>query len=221
MDLLSQPVFYLLVIIAFLTSIIYLRGSKKNKKLAKIISTELENALKPQKQEYINIGGFIGYHGNYVRPGYFYKVNTTFTFIPRHSIMFLPVSLLTTKHDKLYVTIHSKVALKGEAHLILEKLNKSSNHKVKNVNGKMKEERIEINNVPYLMYYENLDSKQFIEKCINQLDMKYIYHITSYEPNRNFYLYMNPKPGHIENNVRKFIQLCKDQIIKDKKELSK
>lgn len=221
MDLFSQPVFYLLVIVAFLTSIIYLRGSKKNKKIARIISSELEAALKPQKQEYINIGGFIGYHGNYVRPGYFYKVNTTFTFIPRHSIMFLPVSLLTSKHDKLYITIYSKAQLKGEAHLILEKLNRSATHKVKNENNKMRVESVEIDGRRYLIYYENLESKQFIQKCIENLDLKYIYHITSYAPNRNFYLYMQPKQGYIEDNLRKFLQLCKEQIIRDKKELEK
>ncbi|MDQ7031142.1 MAG: hypothetical protein Q9M37_00275 [Desulfonauticus sp.] len=205
--MLESHIFYLLIIIAVFTSLIFIRGSKKNKKLSKIISKELEESINPKITEYINIGGLIGYHANYELEDCFYKIKCTFTLLPRHTLVYFPVSLILSKYDRLYVVIFSKNELKGEAHLIRKNIANSPHHKIKNTS--LQKETYKISNIVFFIYYQNESAKEFIKKCIQGLDMNYILHISAYPKNKNFYLYMKAVPGNIAVNLKKFFGIAK------------
>lgn len=107
---------FLLLMVAALISLQFYRGRKRNLWLIKSYAEELEQALRPLDQTYTWIGGYIGFRADYkTRTG---GLQVTLTLLPRHSILFLPISRLWMRHDRLFALIRLKPPLSGEAHAV-------------------------------------------------------------------------------------------------------
>lgn len=96
---------------------VYLMGLRANRRIALRVAGELERALKPVDTSYTWIGGLIGFHAGFHVPG-FSRVKITCTMLPRHSIAFLPVSLLLGRGDRLHVTFYLPGGFEDESHLV-------------------------------------------------------------------------------------------------------
>jgi len=97
----------------------YFLGRRKNLLLMKQYAAAIEGALKPSDQQYTWVGGYIGFRADYkVKSELVKRVKATLHLLPRLSLLYYPVALLTMRHDKLYVVVEVAKSLAGEAHLI-------------------------------------------------------------------------------------------------------
>ncbi|GAB1455442.1 hypothetical protein MASR2M48_07490 [Spirochaetota bacterium] len=64
------------------------------------------------------IGGTIGYNFAYSLSGDWTRAKGTFTLNARHSLLYLPISLLLGIRDRFFVNIFTKNKFKGEAHAV-------------------------------------------------------------------------------------------------------
>jgi len=216
--LFSSP-FFLFIALALFATAVYLGGSRKTRRLIRLVASELEDGLAAVDKEYINIGGLIGYHGNFSMKMPFREAKTTFTFIARHSLLFYPFSRIFSRHDKLYVNIFSTVSITKEGHILLKKLADSRLHHVAGGENLLQEERI-IQGKEYIIYYENDGIKKFMEQCIQKLNMQNILHFAVFPGNDNFYLYMIPIKEVIRENLKILLKLTASFLEKDQSSFS-
>jgi hypothetical protein len=80
----------------------YIFGRKINLRLSREVSKELERIFAPKDQTYVWIGGLIGFRAAYVVEGLTY-LKITMLMLPRHSILYYPISKLTSRNDRLWV----------------------------------------------------------------------------------------------------------------------
>ncbi len=92
-------------------------GVKKNISKAKNVASFLEDAFSPRDQTYTWLGGVIGFYAEYDVPG-FKKVTATLRLVPRHSVLWLPFSLLAGRRDTLEVLFYLNCPVKDEFHII-------------------------------------------------------------------------------------------------------
>lgn len=112
-------VFPLLVIFALVTMVAYFLGRRKNLFLMQRYADAMEAALKPADKQYTWSGGYLGfkaeYKGNW---GVVKKIKPTLQLKPRVSLLYYPISLLTMRHDKLFLVMETSGNVDNEAHLI-------------------------------------------------------------------------------------------------------
>ena len=115
-----EPYILPLILLALCTTAGYFWGRKKNRWIGAWIARETEAALQPRETTYVNIGGCIGYHFTYALAAPFREAKGTFALLPRHSLLYLPISFLIRRHDRLYLQLFTDERLPGEAHILRE-----------------------------------------------------------------------------------------------------
>ena len=155
--LLTQPLFYLFIAFSFFLSLGYYWGRRRNKKLFLSAFNDLVEVVKPDDQTFTNIGGTIGYHANLFvkKKGPVSQVDATVTFLPRQSMLYMPISKLIMRHDRLFVTIYLTRAPAGEGHLIEKKYAGFRGPKIVNAENLHREE-VRWGKLDFLLYYENI-----------------------------------------------------------------
>ena len=112
-----EPYITPLILLALVTTGGYFWGRKKNRWIGAWIARETEAALQPRETEYVNIGGCIGYHLTYALAAPFREAKGTFALLPRHSLLYLPISFLIRRHDRFFLQLFTDERLPGEAHI--------------------------------------------------------------------------------------------------------
>ena len=97
------------ILISLILTAGYFLGRKKNRAIAASAINSLLKVMNPEKQEITNIGGLVGYH---VRMrfdgGKAEEARGTITMLPRHSLLYLPVSRIFRRFDRFFITIKLK-----------------------------------------------------------------------------------------------------------------
>jgi len=152
----SQPLFYLFIAFSLLLGYGYFWGKKVNFRLFRSAFNDLVDVVKPVDQTFTNIGGLIGYHANLVprKSDPVEKVEATITFLPRHSWLWLPVSKLIRKYDRLFITMHLKSPPAGEGHLIETGYAGFRGPKITNAEH-LRQEQVKWGSGDYRLYYQN------------------------------------------------------------------
>ena len=99
-------------------SIQYFLGTKKNRWLGHRMSQQAERLLNPKDTEYVNIGGAIGYHFKYKLRDPWTSAKGSYTFIPRHSLLYVPFTYLLGNRDRFVINIFTDKKLISEGHII-------------------------------------------------------------------------------------------------------
>lgn len=122
-------IFIILILISFFISIAYLYGFKKNYRLIKNVAKILEVELNPLDKNYTWLGGVVGFSAEYdiENTG---KIKITFSTIPRQSILFLPLSILMGRYDKLELLVPVKKKITSDINIF--KKNLLNNINIKN-----------------------------------------------------------------------------------------
>jgi hypothetical protein len=92
--------FLLFVLLTLILVVGFIIGGRKNLKRAREVAQILEDLLKPEEKEYVWIGGYIGFQLNYELRGGM-RVTGSFTTLPRHSLLYLPIAYLMKRGDSL------------------------------------------------------------------------------------------------------------------------
>jgi hypothetical protein len=92
----------------------FFRGRKLNLMIMRRVSRALEDALKPTDKEYTWLGGYIGFKGKYELESA--DVEATLTLLPRHALLYFPISLVINRSDRLYIVVRGRIDM-GEIHM--------------------------------------------------------------------------------------------------------
>jgi hypothetical protein len=114
-----EPLLLVIVAIAVLLGIGWYRGGKENTALLLAATRALERAFSPGDTEYTNIGGTVGYNFVYRLEDPFQRLEGTLTTLPRHALLYLPISQWLLKHeDLLLFTVYYDRLPPGIGHIV-------------------------------------------------------------------------------------------------------
>jgi hypothetical protein len=202
----ETPYLIPLLILGIAGSAQYYLGSKKNRWLGKAMSAQAEEVLKPKDTNYVNIGGVIGYNFVYKLRDPWKEAKGSFTFIPRHSLLYLPFTMLIGNHDRFFINLFTDKRLAGEAHIV-EK-GHLSRAKIDGIES-MQREDVALGGKTFILLWRKADLLPALKRTLEALpDPKSLSHFCCFDDNKTFFLYLKPSKGAIEANLRKFVELC-------------
>jgi hypothetical protein len=185
----------------------YILGSKKNRWLGKQMSLQAERVFEPKDKEYVNIGGVLGYNFVHKLRDPWKEAKGTFVFIPRHSLLYLPFSYyLIGNRDRFYVNLFTDKKLVGEGHIV----EKRYLRRVK-IDGlaEMNREEVEAGGTSFVLLWRNEEVLPVLRRSLAAMpDPSTLTHFCCFSDNKNFYLFLKPKKGELEANLKKFLDLC-------------
>jgi hypothetical protein len=201
-NIVTQPVFFLFIGFSCLLSAVYFWGRRANQRLYLSAFADLTDVIKPDDQTFTNIGGVVGYHANFIlkKESVFSKVDATITLLPRHSLLYMPLSKLIMKFDRLFITLYLKTALAGEGHLIEKRY---AGFRAPKITNAPRLEKIEIKwgNYDFLLYFEQYKMRDQLMSFVKKNpDPGSIRHIAIVASERKCYLFMIPKRGRVKEN---------------------
>lgn len=186
----------------------YFVGVKKNRWLAKTMSTQAENVLDPKETEYINIGGAIGYNIRYKLRDPWREAKGTFTFFPRHSLLYMPISLIIGGADRFYINLFTDRKLSGEGHIIEKNYLKKA--KIDGIE-EMKKEEVIRDGRTFILAWRFGELRDSLNRTLMAMpSSESLVHFTCFQENKNFFLFLKPKNGEIESSLRVFIAQCSE-----------
>ncbi len=208
----TSTLLFALMVVAALTSIQFYKGRKLNIQLMQHYLRSIEEIVKPEDKDYVWLGGYIGFRANYkINQENIRKLEYTLTLLPRHSLLYFPIALLTSRHDKLYVVLRPFANIKREAHLI-----QKGYYRLKpNIENEplLQKEEIEIAGKTYEALYEKkrdvIKLKELVESMSKPANIKHV----SLTPKTNvFYVLMKPEPETIERDFKKLVRFVNEKL---------
>ena len=186
----------------------YFLGVKKNRWLGKTMSAQAEKIFDPKETEYVNIGGAIGYNFTYKLRDPWKELKGTFTLFPRHSLLYMPISLAIGGSDRFFLNLYTDKKLAGEGHIV----EKSHFRKAK-IDGidSMHKEEIEKAGKTFYLCWRNGDLKEALARTLDAMpDPDTLAHFCCFGGNKTFFLYLKPSKakGEISANLKAFADIC-------------
>ncbi len=200
----TTPLFLLFVAFSFLLSVVYYWGRRENRRVFLAAFNDLVDVVRPDDQRFTNIGGLVGYHAQLTidqknRP--FSKVEATITLLPRHSLLYMPISLMIMRFDRLFITLHQRGTMAGEGHLIEKRYAGFRAPKITNAH-RLEKLEIQWGRHAFLVYFEQVKMRdQLLAFVRRQPDPGIIRHIALVAGQRKCFLFMIPKKGQVKNNL--------------------
>ncbi|BDC35966.1 MAG: hypothetical protein EF806_03630 [Candidatus Methanoliparum thermophilum] len=176
---------FLIILLSAIAMYQFFKGRKLNLGIMSRVSNDLEESLKPLDKEYTWLGGYVGFKAKYKLSNA--DVEATLTLLPRHALLYFPISLLVNKADRLYIVVKGRMEI-NELH-IFGKWRMLSRNEKKELKGLKLEERGGFSFAG--------DADEAV-KIIRMLDNKVLFHL--YAKKDYLYIFMDPK-GRIELNA--------------------
>ncbi len=190
----------LIIILALVMVIAYFTGRKRNSWIAGWITSETEEVLKPTDQNYVNIGGTIGYNSQYKLKKPFTTAKGTFTLLPRQSLLYMPISLLISKHDNYYLNIFTKNKLLGEGHILSDDYfhrRRTTIHGIEDMERKLVETA---GGKKFIMLWSNHRLEDKLEEFLNNItDKDLLKHFCCYADNKTFFIHIKPRKDSVRS----------------------
>lgn len=205
----------LMVIIIFLAGIAtlqYFRGRKLNLLLMQHYIRSVKDVIKPEDETYTWLGGYIGFRAEYkINRDNLRKLEYTLTLLPRHSLLYFPIALLTSRHDKLYIVVRPFSQIKREAHLIQKNYYRLKPD-IENEPLLQKGE-VEISRKKYEALFEKKRDIEKLKSLIESLSKPAnIKHVALTPKTNVFYVQMKPEPETIGEDIRKIVEFVNGEI---------
>ena len=181
--------FIVIVILAVAMPIVFFKGHNENVRRMKIISKRLEDYLKPADKEYVLLGTSVGFRALFiVNRDNINKVETVLILLPRQSLIYYPISRLTTKHDKFIVKVEFTKDL-GLGRFAFTKSVKRCSSYVKTINYNRRK------------YYLCGNPKWDVIKVLSNIrNWKYLYEV-SYEKRTLFIEFLTSKDTVVDDTM--------------------
>ncbi len=199
-----------LVVLAIAATAQYYLGTKKNRFISSRISRDLEELLKPSSTNYVNIGGSIGYNFAFALSGNWSKAKGTMTLNARHSLLYLPLSLLLGVRDRFFMNIFTKKRLRGEAHLV-----ESSYLRRANIEGleSMSRMEAEAGGKRFTLLWKGADLSAELRGVLESLaEPERLRHFCSYPETKTFFMHLRPKEGRVRDDLAAVMKRLPDFI---------
>ncbi|MBC7194428.1 MAG: hypothetical protein H5U37_02060 [Caldisericia bacterium] len=202
----QAQIILLFVILGGIVSLQFFKGRKVNTLLMIQYIREFENELKPKDKLYTYIGGYIGFKADYdLNEDFIKKIELTLTLLPRQSLLYLPISYLTRKHDRLYVILRLKEKFGYDAHIIKKNFY-FPGPMIENIET-FKKDEIEIENNKFLILYKNRnDIDRLIDIAKNSFNFNNIRHIGYTRETNVIFLLLKPELEITAKSLKKFVK---------------
>jgi hypothetical protein len=199
-DILHQPIFFLFIGFSFLLTLGYFWGRRSNRRIFHSAFNDLVDVVKPDDRKFTNIGGAVGFHANLFvkkKGTPFFRVDATITLLPRHSWLYLPVSKLIRKYDRLFITLYLKKPPLEEAHLIESKYSKFMGSKIENAHL-MHHETVKWETLDFHLYYRSREMLENMRSFMKKNPVPgIIRHIALVPEQKKGFIFMIPKPDQV------------------------
>jgi hypothetical protein len=201
-DVTQQPIFYLFIAATVLLTLGYSWGRRRNKRIYLSAFNALVETLSPKDQNFTTIGGLTGYHANLIpyRNKFIRRVDATITLLPRQSWLYYPISKLTRRYDRLFLTLfYSKKASKllPEGHLIEERYSRFRGPKITNIES-LQHEELQWEGTPFHLYYQSDEMRDSLLKLKEKLGSPgELRHLALVPDREQAFLFMVPKRDHV------------------------
>jgi len=202
----TSTLFLSLMVLAALTSIQFYKGRKLNLQLMQHYLRSIEEVVKPEDRDYVWLGGYVGFRAVYkVNRDNVRKFEYTLTLLPRHSLLYFPIALLTSRHDKLYIVIRPLTEIEHEAHLIQRGYYRLK-PKIEN-EELLQRETVEIAGKEYEALYEKKRDVVKLKELVESLSKPHNVKHVSLTPKTNvLYVLMKPEPETIGKDVERILE---------------
>ena len=209
---LTSGILMAIMVMAALASIQFYKGRKLNLQLMYHYLETIEEVVKPEDKDYVWLGGYIGFKANYkINRDNIRKFEYTLTLLPRQSLFYFPIALLTSRHDKLYFVVRPFAQIKREAHLI-----QKGYYRLKpDIENEplLQRETVEVAGRQYEALFEKRrdieNLKAFVESLPKPENVKHV----SLTPKTNvFYVFLKPEPDTIREVTEKIVRFVNEKI---------
>lgn len=192
-----------LLLLGLVASLQYWRGRRLNLTLIRELSRQMEEALRPKEKNYTWIGGYVGVVAEYTLEDENYsKVKATISLLPHHSLLYLPISLLLGRKDRVYFLIYPKRKLKGRAHVLSGK--KSSS--LKGLPRFSFVDSVTLKGVNLKRYYNSKGEAEFLTKVASRLkDPRSFEHLAANVEENAYYASMVVGRGDVADLLKPFL----------------
>lgn len=203
--------FVVTVILAGLSVLQFFKGRKINLAILERSIRILEDVFKPRDKNYTVIGIYVGYSALYrIYKDLISTIETVVTLLPRQSLLYYPISRLTSRFDKIYLIIHydKDKTLLGEAHVV-----KKGYYRLgikRNIRGieKMNIETTRIAGKHYYLVYTHRNLAEKLLEYIKSLsDPTLVNHIAVVPKHRRLYLAARLDLENLSEIASKFYEL--------------
>ncbi|MGV8080824.1 MAG: hypothetical protein AB2L22_12315 [Syntrophales bacterium] len=198
----GQPLFYLFIAFSALLSFGYFWGKRYNERLFRASFQGLMDVVKPIDQTFTNIGGIIGYHARLTPPkrSPFERIDATITFLPRHSWLWMPISKIVRKYDRLFVTIHLRRNPLAEGHLIETGYARFRGPKIAN-ESRLQREEIAWGTMRFLLYYGSEAMRDRLRQFVGQHgDPGQLRHVALVPEQRKCFVFIIPRKDRVASS---------------------
>lgn len=192
-----------LLLLGLVASLQYWRGRRLNLTLIRELSRQMEEALRPKEKNYTWIGGYVGVVAEYTLEDENYsKVKATISLLPHHSLLYLPISLLLGRKDRVYFLIYPKRKLKGRAHVLSGKKPSS----LKGLPRFSFVDSVTLKGVNLKRYYNSKDEAEFLTKVASRLkDPRSFEHLAANVEENAYYASMVVGRGDVADLLKSFL----------------
>jgi hypothetical protein len=204
----QQPVFFVLALISAVLTVGYYWGNRINRKRFEAAFAELIEMIKPEKQEYGNIGGTREFYCDFsLRKGTpLERIDAKFTFLPRHLWPYLPIALLIDKYDGLLIALHFKEKLRDEGHIIEADYAKLRKAKILNID-QLQKAVIKWGKIEHYIYYRNKKTYDRLKELIDSIDDPgVVKHIALLPGQKKCFVFLVPQKGRIVKDLAPIYQ---------------
>jgi hypothetical protein len=217
----SSPFFTLLIAFSVMLSLGYLWGRRRNQRIFFAAFNDLVSVLEPKDQQFTNIGGFTGYHANFVphRNRYVRRVDATITLLARQSWLWYPFSRLLRRFDRLFLVFHLSPAAIGvleEGHLIEDSYSRFHGSKIENA-SELRHRSLSWGGLTWHLYSASDAVEREMESCRAALgEPQGVRHIAMVPEQERLWMFLVPRPGTVGRSVgavhRWFIDLVSRRV---------
>jgi hypothetical protein len=114
-----EPTVLIFIALAAFLMLGWNRGGRINTKILLDAVETMERVFSPLDKTYTNIGGVVGYNFEYRIAPPFKRLEGTITTLPRHAVLYLPISRrLLGREDRLLFTLYCEELRTGRGHIV-------------------------------------------------------------------------------------------------------
>lgn len=208
----SPEVLMAIMVLAGVASIQFFKGRRLNLMLMQHYLRAIEEVIKPKDKEYVWLGGYIGFRAYYkVNEGNIDKFENTLTLLPRQSILYMPISKMISRHDKLYIVVRPYSQIKREAHLIQKRYYR--------IRPKIEDEEllqkdfIEVNGKQYEALFEKQRDVELLKDFLQGFSKpENVKHVALTPKTNVFYILMKPEPETIQDDIKHVVRFINEKL---------
>jgi len=206
----TSDLFIVLVVLAFIAVAQFIKGRKMNLMLMSFTASKLEEVLKPKDKIYQWIGLYVGYRAVFkLMKGSLDRAEVTVILMPRQSLLYYPISLLTSRFDRIFLVFCYNEIIPREAHIVRKGYYRRRIEKVIKNASRMRIDRINIKGIQYYLVYEDANTVNKLLKLVKNLsDPSIVNHLAIVPKNRTLYIAARIKVQLFEELLNKAYELA-------------